>query len=189
MQKEIRRGNAGDAMYWASELLISGYDGYCWKRLMIILVEDIDIFNAGLASDFWAYYGIAMEGRKKRGRDSNRDERENLALMAAVTRMAMAKKSRVNCTATDFYCKLPREAIGRKEIPDYALDRHTSKGKRMGRDFDHFFDEGAKINDVEGNLINDEPDPFREIVRDYLKNPKAFEGQPAPKKDGDDLLF
>ena len=35
--------------------------------------------------------------------------------------------------------------IKKAEIPDRAYDRHTSVGKRMGRDFDHFFDEAATV--------------------------------------------
>jgi hypothetical protein len=31
------------------------------------------------------------------------------------------------------------------EIPDYALDMHTMKGKAMGRGLDHFRKEGAKL--------------------------------------------
>ena len=31
------------------------------------------------------------------------------------------------------------------EIPDYALDMHTMKGKAMGRGLDHFRSEGAKL--------------------------------------------
>jgi len=31
------------------------------------------------------------------------------------------------------------------EIPDYALDMHTMKGKAMGRGLDHFRREGAKL--------------------------------------------
>jgi hypothetical protein len=32
----------------------------------------------------------------------------------------------------------------RLEVPDYALDQHTSRGRRMDRGVNHFFDEGAK---------------------------------------------
>jgi hypothetical protein len=31
------------------------------------------------------------------------------------------------------------------EMPDYALDMHTMKGKAMGHDLDHFRKEGAKL--------------------------------------------
>ena len=30
-------------------------------------------------------------------------------------------------------------------IPDWALDQHTTEGRRMGRGLDHFRSEGAKL--------------------------------------------
>jgi hypothetical protein len=30
-------------------------------------------------------------------------------------------------------------------IPDYALDMHTARGSKMGRDLQHFLEEGAKL--------------------------------------------
>jgi hypothetical protein len=38
------------------------------------------------------------------------------------------------------------------EIPDYALDMHTMKGKAMGRGLDHFRKEGAKLVNRAGPL-------------------------------------
>jgi len=29
--------------------------------------------------------------------------------------------------------------------PDYALDMHTMRGRKMGRGYEHFFNEGAKL--------------------------------------------
>ncbi|KRQ92668.1 hypothetical protein CQ10_29535 [Bradyrhizobium valentinum] len=43
------------------------------------------------------------------------------------------------------------------EIPDYALDQHTMKGKAMGRGLDHFRKEGAKLIPPPT-----EPDPYIE---------------------------
>jgi hypothetical protein len=34
-------------------------------------------------------------------------------------------------------------------IPDYALDKHTSRGKKMGRGLKHFIEEGAKLNNTD----------------------------------------
>jgi hypothetical protein len=31
-------------------------------------------------------------------------------------------------------------------IPDYALDMHTARGQKMGRDFKHFLEIGAQLN-------------------------------------------
>lgn len=171
LQKEIRRGNAPDAMYWASELFLSGLDGYCWKRLEIILVEDIDVLSnpPGFFADIHALRQIALNGRKERKDRSKPDERESLALMAAVTKLSLADKSRVNCNATICYCQMPRKYSvneGLLDIPDYALDKHTVRGKQLKRGVDHFFDEGAKI-EVDGAIINDEPDPYRETARQW----------------------
>ena len=38
--------------------------------------------------------------------------------------------------------------LRKREVPDYAYDKHTLKGKRMGRGMKHFFSEGAKINNI-----------------------------------------
>lgn len=170
LQKEIRRGNADNAMYWASELFLSGYDGYCWKRLEVIMVEDCDIRNVGLFADIHALRMIAASARKER-KDKPFDERESLSLIAAVTRLAEAPKSRVNASATVYHIQMPREATKLREIPDYALDRHTSRGKRKGRGWDYFFAEAAKIK-VNGELTNDEGDPYLESVWNWLNTKK-----------------
>ena len=36
--------------------------------------------------------------------------------------------------------------LERIEIPDYALDIHTRRGKAMGRTIRYFFDEGSKLS-------------------------------------------
>jgi hypothetical protein len=44
-----------------------------------------------------------------------------------------------------------------KEIPDYAIDMHTLKGKKMGRGVKHFFEEGSKLH----------PHPDNELEKYY----------------------
>ncbi len=186
MQKAIRRRQAHEAMFWASELLLSNLDGYCWKRLEIILVEDVDIFQPGLQADIYALRQIALSARSK---DRTKpDERESLCLMAAVTKLAVAKKSRINCNATVFHCQIPRQKKWMPEIPDEALDRHTVKGKQMKRDWNHFFDEGAAIADDEGNLFV-EDDPYIDHVRDFLNNKAKYEASRFRVDDKQDGLF
>lgn len=41
LQKSIRRGLEEDAMYWALEMVDSGYIRYMWRRLLVIASEDI----------------------------------------------------------------------------------------------------------------------------------------------------
>ena len=181
MQKEIRRCNPEAAMYWASELFLSNFDNYCWKRLEIIMVEDVDITQTGLFADIHALRMTAAAGRKER-REGRPDERESLCLMAAVTRLACARKSRINCNATVFYTQMPRQDL--RPIPDYALDRHTFAGKRKGRDWEHFFVEGAAI-EQDGQLTNEEDDPYLEIVRDWLVNSKSATPRKSEYVDND----
>jgi hypothetical protein len=33
----------------------------------------------------------------------------------------------------------------KRSIPDFAPDKHTAAGKRLGRGAEHFFDEGIKL--------------------------------------------
>src|SRR5271167_4664668 len=44
LQKEIRRGNEREAMFWAMEL-VPRYERYLWRRLLIIVHEDIGLAN------------------------------------------------------------------------------------------------------------------------------------------------
>ena len=41
LQKCIRRGQVDDALYWAVDMYLTGYDEYCWKRLRIMASEDV----------------------------------------------------------------------------------------------------------------------------------------------------
>lgn len=62
MQKEIRRGNAYQACWWAREVLMTpDYRGidYCWKRLRIISIEDIG--DLGIVKEIEKLYLQAKE--------------------------------------------------------------------------------------------------------------------------------
>ena len=47
------------------------------------------------------------------------------------------------------------------DIPDEALDKHTERGRRLRRGHDHFWNEGAKIENA-GDLG---PDPYEALAR------------------------
>jgi replication-associated recombination protein RarA len=80
-----------------------------------------------------------------------------LMIGSAIRMMARAPKSRAAChfgAALGLRSMLEGFA---PEIPDYALDMHTMKGKAMGRGLDHFRKEGAKVVPPPT-----EPDPYEE---------------------------
>lgn len=52
-------------------------------------------------------------------------------------------------------CQLMIELVRKRDrsqlvgMPDYALDKHTGRGKKMGRGLKHFIEEGAKLNNTD----------------------------------------
>lgn len=144
LQKEIRRGNQEEAMYWALEFAES-YSDYLWYRLTIIVNEDI-----GLASPrtIWLVEALHQQYeyvKKKKGPGWR------IVLGNAILAMCKAKKTRL---ADNFICAIThrRDSEGwRLEVPDYALDRHTQRGRSMKRGFEHFRDVGCQLrNEAKG---------------------------------------
>ena len=65
LQKSIRRGLVDDAAYWACELM-EGYYAYLWRRLKVILSEDIGIAEPHLPATIHALYQTAEQQRRRR---------------------------------------------------------------------------------------------------------------------------
>ncbi|MBI4331419.1 MAG: hypothetical protein HY673_09080 [Chloroflexi bacterium] len=136
LQKAIRRANEADALYWAVELDISGFGEYLWKRLRVMSSEDIGLAEPMMPSAIRALYDSWSELHKKK------DPGERLFIIHAVLLLVRARKSRLvdNCLIASY----GNHPAG-KAIPDYALDKHTLKGKKLGRGFNHFFEVGARL--------------------------------------------
>jgi replication-associated recombination protein RarA len=151
MQKCIRRGLEEEALFWATELDLAGYGAYVWKRLRIIATEDVGLADPNLCVQVRILYENWIEQRKKK---DDRSLAERLFLVHAVLLCVRAKKSRMVDTAlmTMYESERPK-----RKIPDFALDMHTIKGRKLGRGVDHFFTEGAAIENVEPTLL---PDPY-----------------------------
>ena len=135
LQKEIRRGRTEDAAYWAYEMIISGLEEKLWSRLATIAVEDV-----GLA-DPQAGVVIANLRETYFKFPTGRTERFLYGLMGAVF-LAEAPKDRM---VDELYHCLQKGLLGKKEIPDFALDKHTARGRALGRGDDHFWTESSTI--------------------------------------------
>ena len=71
LQKCIRRGLTDDAVWWAIELNESGYGAYAWRRLMVIVSEDIGLADHHAPVLVNALYQMSVELYKNaRGRVS-----------------------------------------------------------------------------------------------------------------------
>jgi replication-associated recombination protein RarA len=142
LQKSIRRGEEDAALFWGTELDMSGFGEYCWKRLRIMTSEDIGLADPHLAATVQALYSAWADQRKKK------DERhgpERLFLVHAIILLARAPKSRMVDHALIAYYEADRP---QRQIPDCALDKHTVAGKRLRRGHEHFWTEGAHINNA-----------------------------------------
>lgn len=145
IQKCIRRGMEYHANFFASELEDFN-PKMLWNRLQIIASEDVGPANPmmpviidTLERKYWELLRQGNGGCR-------------LFLVNAVTILARSQKSR---DADDLITiiEIQRNILHQKiAIPDFALDKHTVAGKKMGRGFEHFFDEGCKL---ENQGIND----------------------------------
>lgn len=137
LQKSIRRGLLDDAAYWAVEMDLSGFAEYCWRRLNIITSEDVGAGWPEGPAVIAALYSSWQAAKGKRGGAGA------VFLMDAIVRLCRAPKTRVaDHIAAVHYTA---HASLRREVPDYAFDMHTSRGRRMGRGIDHFLDEASVV--------------------------------------------
>jgi replication-associated recombination protein RarA len=160
MQKSIRRGEERDALYFAAELELAGYGNYVWKRLRIIASEDVGLADPMACVVVRTLFENWVEQRKADKSVPSGEQR--LFIVHAVLYLARARKSRLVDHALMAMWEGDRQS---REIPDYALDRHTAAGKRLGRGWPHFFDVGAHLENR-----GDVPDPFEEEGRAVREN-------------------
>jgi replication-associated recombination protein RarA len=140
LQKSIRRGLEDDALFWAVELSKSNFNEYIWKRLKIISSEDVGFADPLISSEINSLYQMWKDLAKKK---DDKHYPERLFLVHAVIMLSRAKKSRYvdwqTCYA--FGCHESRF----RPIPDFALDKHTKSGRKLGRSMAHFIEEGCKL--------------------------------------------
>lgn len=160
LQKCIRRADEEGAMFWAIEMEPQ-FGSHLWNRLEIISHEDIGLADP-LVLPFVHTCREQYWDMRNRGNSGFR-----LVLANAVLAMCRAKKSRL---ADHFLITMYRRPA-RREIPDVALDKHTTRGRQMGRGFDHFFTDGILLQDGPGftqavpATINGLPDEYQEEAR------------------------
>jgi len=136
LQKEIRRGNEENAVYWGLELLeTEGLDWRLWRRLKVIAAEDC----AGLP--LLSAVGQAEYIFYKIGKNSGDGK---LIAAKVIIELCRAKKDR---TADDMLCWWieQRKKMKKLKMPDYAVDEHTKRGRMLGKGEREFWHEGCKL--------------------------------------------
>ncbi len=143
MQKCIRRGLELDAMRFAVELHQTSkpFATMVTNRLEIISHEDIDTMTAP-----WIvpYVRAACE-QARAWYDPKKLGKSRMAIGNCIRMMARAPKSR---QGDHFHIVAGLQALLEEyvpEVPDWAYDQHTMKGKRLGRGLEFFRSESTKL--------------------------------------------
>ncbi len=139
LQKAIRRGLEEDAIDAAYELYRTSpeLEDLMWRRLIMIAMEDIGFGDLKSAPIVYAYY------KAKDLYDRESADRQ-LPFVQMIRYLCRCQKER----SSSYYQNLQEfkfESGYEFEIPDYALDKHTERGRQMGRDTMYFYTDGDKV--------------------------------------------
>ena len=135
LQKSIRRALVEDACWFGAELDLSGQSWLLWNRLHIICSEDV-----GAA---WPEGPAVLDSLHGSWARAKGRAEQPLYIADAIVRLCRARKTRIADSAAFLFWEHHEQFA--REVPDYALDFHTQRGRRMGRGVAHFYDEGARI--------------------------------------------
>lgn len=149
MQKSVRRGMEVEAGRYFFEMAEAGFYSLAVNRLRVIAYEDVGL------SDSQAVMFVETALQQASAWYKGKNGAWRLAASNAILALCRAQKTRLADHFTAV-C-LGRNAENLLEIPDYALDKHTRKGRMMGRGLDHFRQEGALLTN-RANI----PDPYEE---------------------------
>ena len=139
LQKSIRRGKERAACEFAYELYISSpdFESKLWRRLQAISVEDIGMGNP------MAPILINSLNQMRQNFSYNEPDRA-MMFVHAIRYLCQSTKDRSSDLLKNIIIK--NFATGYvPAIPDYALDKHTTRGQKMGRDSIHFLEVDSKV--------------------------------------------
>jgi hypothetical protein len=145
----IRDGDEQTATYWMRQLYLA--DRKVWKALDIFSVEDVGLADLSVKTHVLELQRMA---------ESCKDERNSdlLHVLLATMICCRAKKNRNADDAAIWFNEHPTFTMPTTEeaellakdrpqppIPDKVFDRHTTKGRKMGRGMEHFKEEKAVL--------------------------------------------
>ncbi len=141
LQKEIRRNRSENAALLAYEMLTSSaeLEAMLWQRLLVISVEDIGWGELNAPVIVHAIYEMHRNPGLSEGD-------RFLFAIHAVRFLCACKKDRSSSEVLSWLKIKVEEKGAQPEIPDYAIDMHTARGKKMGRGVKHFLEEGAVVS-------------------------------------------
>ena len=160
LQKSIRRNKVEEACQAAYELYITGplFLDKLWRRLLTISVEDI-----GMGDPMAAVLVNNLYQMSKNFEYADGDQ--PMYFIHAIRYLCSCQKDRSSDLLKNICIK--SFAMGKfPEIPDVALDKHTVRGKAMGRDSFHFLHEASKVI-PQMEVDNDYKERYAKILEEY----------------------
>jgi replication-associated recombination protein RarA len=159
LQKCIRRGMEYEAVHFAVELEEFN-PTMLWNRLKVIAAEDVGPANPLMPVLVDVMLKNYLSEKSKLGENN-----ASLYLADAVVCLCFSQKSRIaddllNVVITE------RDKEGKYlPIPEFALDKHTARGKALGKGIDDFFSEGNKLENEA--FINRYTECAKELLKKY----------------------
>ena len=160
LQKAIRRGAEEDALHAAYEMYVTSpqFEEKLWRRLLCISVEDIGFGNPDAPNLIYTLFKMRQEFPYN---DGDRP----MFFVHAIRFLCRQAKER----SSDHVKNLLNNefAKGTKfEVPDYALDMHTRRGRAMGRDAMHFATEASRVTpQLESEEVADIHSRYLEMLK------------------------
>lgn len=142
LQKCVRRGLQGEAMWWGHELL-PNYVAYLWRRLSVIASEDCATNPQPAIVIHCLYENSKLASKDFKGRIEGMHE------LQAIAFLCQSPKNRRFDDAVVWMDKV-KKAGEKREIDDFALDQHTKRGRQMGRGDDFWYRESSKLDNPVG---------------------------------------
>lgn len=180
LQKEIRRGFHERAFYWAVMMVNNGYEDYMWRRLMVILGEDVGHYDMRVAPFVLAMYQ-ANEIATSKSKEKPKTDTNFVA--NAILAMCKAVKTREGCDLDEYVGTCIEHGL-KLEIPSYAVDMHTQRGRAEGGLADEI--KGNRFFEKEGRKLH----PEAPVEGDYKKYREAAArrwGLPVEDQARDDI--
>ena len=174
LQKSIRKGKERAACEFAYEMYISSPQllEKMWRRLLTISVEDI-----GMGDPMAAVLVNNLYQMSKNFEYADGDQ--PMYFIHAIRYLCESTKDRSSDLLKNIIIK--NFALGYvPEIPDYALDKHTTRGKKMGRGSMHFLEVDSKVT-PQLKVDNDYWDEYHKIRENWDDSkviPNAFKFNP-----------
>ena len=160
LQKSIRRGLVENAVLVAYEMFASGpdFEDHVWRRLQIISVEDVGLGRADAP--------LIVRALEEFRRAAPRESPDRLIyLVHAVRLLALSPKDRTSDEMATWVRRVVDEGLARPEVCDDMLDMHTRRGQEMGRDFLHWFTQGARVE----NELPDRDTTYQARILEMLR--------------------